>query len=92
MDMKNNKQRKAGGMRTVKTWQGKTAAEIIAGRDGETNGHMYMTGDIIWLYRTDYLHDGTFDDMGPCASSADNADCITIESMDGILARLDVKS
>ncbi|MCI5208529.1 MAG: hypothetical protein D3910_06995 [Candidatus Electrothrix sp. ATG2] len=77
-------------MKIVETWKGLTAQEIIDRRDGETNGGHNMTGEIVWQYRTDYLSGGTFDDQGPCACSADRADCITVECSGGILARLDL--
>ena len=77
-------------MRTVKTWNKMTARQIIAAKDSCTNGGHNLTNGVAWQYRTDRNTDGTRADMGPCACDADRATCITIESVDGILAQLDI--
>lgn len=77
-------------MKTLKTWKKLSAREIIVGKDGETEGGYYTTGDIIWTYRTDYLEDGIYDDQGPCVCSPCRANCITIEAPGRTLARLEL--
>ena len=72
-------------MRTVSKYAGMTAKQIIDGQDGETNGGMRMTGNVIWNYRTEYNPDGTYDALnGPCVCEPEQASCSVIESLGGI--------
>ena len=77
-------------MKTVKTWDKKTATEIIKSKNGVTNGDDNMSGDIIWYYATNTNPDGTIDNRGPCACGKDNADCIVITSVRRPLAQMSI--
>ena len=77
-------------MKTVKTWNKKSAADIIVGRDGTTNGDDNMTGDIIWYFATNTLPDGTIDDQGPCKCDVESAEVVVITSSRGNLAQLKI--
>jgi len=67
-------------MKVQKTYKGLTAKQIIARRDGETNGGDNMSGPIIWNYRSGYNPDGTLQSFGNVTvCDAHRADCITIE-------------
>lgn len=69
-----------------------TAKHIIATQSGRTEGGMYLSRikgiDIVWQPRTEYNSQGYLDSYHHRVCNLDDAETITIENFDGILATL----
>lgn len=73
-------------MKIIKTYQGKTALEIIQSIDGQTNCMANMSGDIIWQYRQQDTEDAA---ARPVCSGQD-AEMISIECPSRIIGFISI--
>lgn len=65
-------------IRRRRTYNGMSAARIIARQTGYTSGGDNLTGEIRWQYRTGYTTDGYRDDFALRVCDPEEATCLTI--------------